>query len=202
MLDTKAEQTAERKTFVDVKLARDPEPATPYAVLNTDALTDNRTYTFPDFSLTFVGLTTTQTLTNKTTENLILFDDIDATKRAQFSTENQNTQTIRAFEFPPTDTQIQLILVITILVTTLATQALSSKTLVQPRVIDTTESQFGVTINADNLTETEQSVSLMRDATLLSTENVTAEDVSFGAGIGAQTLTGRTRQQQFFYAGF
>ena len=40
------------------------------------------------------------------------------------------------------------------------------------------------------------------DATLLSTENVTLEDVSFGAGIGGNNLTGLTRHQQFFYAGF
>ena len=40
------------------------------------------------------------------------------------------------------------------------------------------------------------------DATLLSTENVTTSDVNFGAGIGAQVLSGRTRLQQFFYAGF
>ena len=40
------------------------------------------------------------------------------------------------------------------------------------------------------------------DATLLSTENVSFDDVTFGAGISAANLTGRTRQQQFFYAGF
>ena len=40
------------------------------------------------------------------------------------------------------------------------------------------------------------------DATLLSTENVSLDDVTFGAGISAANLTGRTRQQQFFYAGF
>ena len=40
------------------------------------------------------------------------------------------------------------------------------------------------------------------DATLLSTENVTLDDVNFGAGIGAANLTSRTRLQQFFYAGF
>jgi len=31
---------------------------------------------------------------------------------------------------------------------------------------------------------------------------VVADDVNFGAGIGAANLTGRTRLQQFFYAGF
>lgn len=40
------------------------------------------------------------------------------------------------------------------------------------------------------------------DATLLSTDNVTLDDVNFGAGIGANNLTGLTRQQQFFYSGF
>ena len=40
------------------------------------------------------------------------------------------------------------------------------------------------------------------NATLLSTEKVTTEDVNFGAGIRAANLTGRTRLQQFFYAGF
>ena len=61
---------------------------------------------------------------------------------------------------------------------------------------------FSVTIRSDNLTGDRVIRFPDADATLLSTENVTTEDVSFGAGIGGQTLTGRTRQQQFFYAGF
>ena len=36
------------------------------------------------------------------------------------------------------------------------------------------------------------------DATLLSTENVTLDDVTFGAGIGAQRLTSKVRQQQLY----
>ena len=32
--------------------------------------------------------------------------------------------------------------------------------------------------------------------------NVTLDDVNFGGGIGANNLTGQTRLQQFFYAGF
>ena len=31
---------------------------------------------------------------------------------------------------------------------------------------------------------------------------VNVDDITFGSGIGAATLIGRTRQQQFFYAGF
>ena len=41
---------------------------------------------------------------------------------------------------------------------------------------------------------------LMQRCYLLKT--LLAEDVNFGAGIGAANLTGQTRQQQFFYAGF
>ena len=202
LLDTKSIQTILNKTLVDPKFATDSEAGTSYAIINTDALTDNRTITVPDLSLTLVGLDTTQSLTNKTIENLILNDSGDVTKRATFSTENQNTTTNRVFEFPPTDNLNTTISDNNTLVTTLATQKLSNKELVQPGISDATDSSFSVTIRADNITADRVIRFPDSDATLLSTENVTAEDVNFGAGIGGQTLTGRTRQQQFFYAGF
>ena len=63
--------------------------------------------------------------------------------------------------------------------------------------------QAGVlAFRTDNLTATRTIRFPDADATLLSTENVSLDDVNFGAGIGAANLTGRTRQQQFFYAGF
>lgn len=202
LLDTKSIQTILNKTLVDPKFATDSEAGTSYVIINTDALTDNRTITVPDLSLTLVGLDTTQSLTNKTIENLILNDSGDITKRATFSTENQNTTTNRVFEFPPTDDLNTTISDNNTLVTTLATQKLSNKELVQPGISDATDSSFSVTIRADNITADRIIRFPDSDATLLSTENVTAEDVNFGAGIGGQTLTGRTRQQQFFYAGF
>ena len=61
---------------------------------------------------------------------------------------------------------------------------------------------FSVQVDTTNITGNRTIKFPDSDATLLSTDNVTLEDVNFGAGIGAQNLTGQTRQQQFFYAGF
>ena len=213
LIDTKAEQTILNKTLVDPKFATDSESGTFWAQLNTDALTANRTITVPDLSLTLVGVDTTQTLANKTVKNIIFADPTDATKRITIQTDNLNTASNRVFQFPPTadlntDADDK-----NLFVSELATQEVSNKTLVQPKFADAvtpydeeTET-FGdtpnfITIRTDNLTGNRTIRFPDSDATLLSTENVTAEDVNFGAGIGGQTLTGRTRQQQFFYAGF
>jgi len=201
LLDTKAEQTILNKTLVDPKFAQNSEVDTPWVQVNTDAITDNRTITVPDLSLTLVGLDTTQTLTNKTIENIILSDSVDATKRITFSTANQNTLSNRVFQVPPTPRLNTVVDENNTLVTELAEQTISSKTFVQPVVVDESGG-FTITIRGDNITDNREIRFPDSDATLLSTENVTAEDVNFGAGIGGQTLTGRTRQQQFFYAGF
>lgn len=201
LLDTKAEQIALNKTLVAPKFAANAEVDTPWVIFNTDSLTDNRTITVPDLSLTLVGLDTTQTLTNKTIEELIISDSADITKRITLSTENQNTQSNRVFEFPLTPRLNTTVDQKNTLVTVLAEQTLSNKTIVQPAITEEVGG-FTITLRADNITEDRVIRFPDSDATLLSTENVTAEDVNFGAGIGGQTLTGRTRQQQFFYAGF
>ncbi|AOO10403.1 structural protein [Synechococcus phage S-RIM8] len=201
LLDTKAEQIVLNKTLVAPKFASNAEVDTPWVIFNTDSLTDNRTITVPDLSLTLVGLDTTQTLTNKTIEELIISDSADITKRITLSTENQNTQSNRVFEFPLTPRLNTTVDQKNTLVTVLAEQTLSNKTIVQPAITEEVGG-FTITLRADNITEDRVIRFPDSDATLLSTENVTAEDVNFGAGIGGQTLTGRTRQQQFFYAGF
>ena len=213
LLDTKAEQTALNKTFVDPKFATDAESGTFWAQVNTDALTANRTITVPDLSLTLVGLDTTQTLANKTVKDIVFADPTDVTKRVTIKTDNLNTASNRLFQFPPTGNLNTGVEENNLIVSELATQEVSNKTLVQPKFADAVTpydeatQTFGdtpsyITIRTDNLTGNRTIRFPDSDATLLSTENVTAEDVNFGAGIGGQTLTGRTRQQQFFYAGF
>ena len=59
-----------------------------------------------------------------------------------------------------------------------------------------------IVLSIDNMTADRTIRFPDSDATLLSTENVSFDDVTFGAGIGANNLTGLTRQQQFFYSGF
>ena len=201
LLDTKAEQTVLNKSFVDVKFQTDAEIGTAFAQLNTDSLTANRIITVPDINLTLVGTESTQILQNKTVESLILQDDTDSTKKITFSVTNQNASSNQTFEVPPTN-DLNNGSDNNVFVTNTATQILSNKTIVAPVLKESVGSTTTVTLDTSNITGTRTIKFPDSDATLLSTENVTLEDVSFGAGIGGNNLTGLTRQQQFFYAGF
>jgi|TARA_Y100000310_G_scaffold271615_1_gene286182 hypothetical protein len=201
LLDTKTEQTVLNKSFVDVKFLTDSEIGTAWAQINTDALTANRTITVPNFSLTLVGTDTTQILKNKSIESLILQDPSDTSKKITFSTSNQNASSNETFEVPPTAT-LNNNGSNNVFVTIKAEQVLSNKTLVTPVIKQTDIATNSVTFNTSNITGNRTIKFPDSDATLLSTENVTLDDVNFGGGIGANNLTGQTRLQQFFYAGF
>tara|TARA_B100002019_G_scaffold278031_1_gene278478 strand:+ start:1891 stop:3213 length:1323 start_codon:yes stop_codon:yes gene_type:complete len=201
LLDTKTEQTVLNKSFVDVKFLTDSEIGTAWAQINTDALTANRTITVPNFSLTLVGTDTTQILKNKSVESLILQDPTDTSKKITFSTSNQNTSSNQTYEFPPTG-DLNNGGSNNVFVTIKAEQVLSNKTLVTPVIKQTDTATNSVTFNTSNITGNRTIKFPDSDATLLSTDNVTLEDVTFGAGIGGNNLTGLTRQQQFFYSGF
>ena len=202
LIDTKSEQTLLTKTLVDLKLAANAETATNYAIFNTSALTANRTITVPDLSLTLVGTTTTQTISNKSYEGLLLVDNTDATKKITFNVANANTSTNEIFRFPNTDNLNRGADTYNILVSEKSAGELFNKTLNSP-IIKTTGNTAGqVTLSAEGISGPRTIKFPDADATLLSTENVTLDDVTFGAGIGANNLTGLTRQQQFFYSGF
>ena len=202
LIDTKSEQTLLTKTLVDLKLAANAETATNYAIFNTSALTANRTITVPDLSLTLVGTTTTQTISNKSYEGLLLVDNTDATKKITFNVANANTSTNEIFRFPNTDNLNRGADTYNILVSEKSAGELFNKTLNSP-VIKTTGNTTGqVTLSAEGISGPRVIKFPDADATLLSTQNVTLDDVTFGAGIGANNLTGQTRQQQFFYSGF
>lgn len=202
LIDTKSEQTMLTKTLVNLKLAADSETATYWAQFDTSALTANRIITVPDLSLELVGTETTQIIKNKTIETLLLQDPTDNTKKVNFTVANATPNQLETFQFPQTALLNTGINEISTLVTEIATETLENKTLVRPILKDNTSTSNTVTLNLDNITGTRTIRFPDADATLLSTSNVTLEDVTFGAGIGAATLTGRTRQQQFFYAGF
>ncbi len=199
LLDTKAEQTALNKTFVMPKIIAGAD-STVSAQFNVDAVSANRVVSIPDTNLTMVGTESTQVLKNKTHETLVIQDPTDPTKKITFNVANQNTFSNQIFEVPATtvlnngssNNQIT---------TAAATQSLSNKTLVDPK-IKAINNNYNISLSGDNLTGDRVIRFPDADATLLSTVNVTLDDVTFGAGIGAANLSGRTRQQQFFYAGF
>ena len=199
LLDTKATQVSLGKSFVNMKLVANADDGTNWAQFNTDALTANRTLTIPNQSLTLVGESATQTLSNKSIEALILVDGTDATKKITFNVSNVNTQTNESVYFPDTPTLNSSGQRNTIVLER-ATQTLREKTLIDPNF--STDGVNLIEVNCDNITATRTIRFPDADATLLSTNNVTLDDVNFGAGIGANNLTGQTRLQQFFYAGF
>ena len=201
LLDTKAEQTALNKSFVEVKFLANAEVGTAYATVNTDALTANRVISVPDLNLTLVGTDTTQTLQNKSIESLLLQDPGDQSRKITFSVANQNSSSNQTFEFPLTD-NLNNGGSNNVFVSEKATQTLSSKTLVLPVLKQASDSTNGVTLNLSNITGNRTIKFPDSNATLLSTDNVTLDDVNFGGGISANNLTGQTRLQQFFYAGF
>ncbi|BCV00300.1 MAG: hypothetical protein CM15mV34_0740 [Caudoviricetes sp.] len=204
LLDTKSEQIVLSKQFVDVKFAPTAEANAFYAQVNTSALTANRTITVPDLNVTLVGTGATQVLSNKSIQGLILADTTDVTKKLTFDLSNVNTGTNQTLEFPPTD-NLNNSGADNVIVLERAIQTMRGKTLIDPkfdRVDSGGGATFTVQVDTTNITGNRTVKFPDADATLLSTQNVTLEDVSFGAGIGAQNLTGQTRQQQFFYAGF
>ncbi len=201
LVDTKTEQTLLTKTLVNGKLAADAESATNWAQFNTSALTANRILTVPDQNLTFVGTDTTQTIKNKVYEAVILADNTDTSKKVSVNIANQLTSATQIFQFPPA-ASLNTGGTAT-LVTELAGQVLKNKQLVTPQLVQVVANQPGtVTFQIDNITGDRTIKFPDSDATLLSTDNVTLEDVRFGAGIDAENLAGRLRLQQFFYAGF
>ena len=122
-------------------------------------------------------------------------------KKVTFDVSNMNTSSTTPFGFP-TNAVLNNTTVTNLLVTELASQTLSNKVLLSPQIKVNAGDVGGVTFSTSNITGNRTIRFPDSDATLLSTANTALEDVSFGAGIGAKTLVGRTRLQQFFYAGF
>ena len=201
LLDTKASQVIFNKSFVDIKLVANDAVDTNWAQFNTSNLTADRTITVPDQSITLVGTESNQVLKNKSYEILVLQDPTDNTKKITFSVSNVSTLSNQTYEFPET-ASLNNLGQNNVFVTETATQELSNKTLFVPVLKQSAVATGQVTISLDNITGPRTIKFPDSNATLLSTENVTLDDVNFGAGIGANNLTGLTRQQQFFYSGF
>ena len=190
LLDTKTEQIVLSKTMVNLRLAANSDQGTSYAQFSTGGLSGNRTITVPDLSLTLVGTDSTQVLTNKSIGGLILQDSTDVTKKINFSLANQNALTNTGYQFPATAVlNNNSGAITTTIVTELATQDLKSKSLFTPIIKSDVNPNGSVIINVDNITSSRVIRFPDADATLLSTENVTVDDVNFGAGIGAATVS-------------
>lgn len=200
LLDTKTTQTVLGKTFVQLK-TKQTFDSTFFAQFNTSGITSNRTITVPDISLTLLGTDSTQTVSNKVYTNPIFASGTNVTRKINFVLDNITDNTNETYQFP-NNSLLNNAGGNNVLVTERAAQDLRNKTLLNPVIKSAFGGSSSVVFDLTNITQLRTIKFPNADATLLSTENVTLDDVTFGAGIGAATLTGRTRQQQFFYAGF
>jgi hypothetical protein len=196
LVDDVSTQKLSGKTLIDAKFASTTATDAPAITFDTASLTSDRTVVFPDLSLTLVGTDSTQSLSNKVIEDLILADGTTPTKRIIFNLTNQFESLNYQFQFPSENLNEPLNP--SVLVTTNASQKLSNKELNRVDLVDDIDEQRRVRIDLTNITQLRNIKFPDSDATLLSTNNVALEDVQFGAGIGAQKLTARVRQQQLY----
>lgn len=196
LIDDVSTQKLSAKTLIDAKFASTTATDAPAITFDTAALDSDRTITFPNLSLTLVGTDATQTLSNKVIKDLILADGTTPTKRIIFNLDNQFESLNYQFQFPGQN--INEATGPSTIATTNATQKLSNKELNRVDLIDDIDQQRRVRIDLSNITQLRNIKFPDSDATLLSTNNVALDDVQFGAGIGAQKLTSRVRQQQLY----
>ena len=196
LIDDVSTQKLSAKTLIDAKFASTTATDAPAITFDTAALDSDRTVTFPNLSLTLVGTDATQTLSNKVIKDLILADGTTPTKRIIFNLDNQFESLNYQFQFPGQN--INEANGPSTIATTNATQKLSNKELNRVDLVDDIDQQRRVRIDLSNITQLRNIKFPDSDATLLSTNNVALDDVQFGAGIGAQKLTSRVRQQQLY----
>ena len=196
LIDDVSTQKLSAKTLIDAKFASTTATDAPAITFDTAALDSDRTITFPNLSLTLVGTDATQTMSNKVIKDLILADGTTPTKRIIFNLDNQFESLNYQFQFPGQN--INEATGPSTIVTTNATQKLSNKELNRVDLVDDIDQQRRVRIDLTNITQLRNIKFPDSDATLLSTNNVALDDVQFGAGIGAQKLTSRVRQQQLY----
>lgn len=196
LIDDVSTQKLSAKTLIDAKFASTTATDAPAITFDTASLDSDRTITFPNLSLTLVGTDATQTMSNKVIKDLILADGTTPTKRIIFNLDNQFESLNYQFQFPGQN--INEATGPSTIATTNATQKLSNKELNRVDLVDDIDQQRRVRIDLTNITQLRNIKFPDSDATLLSTNNVALDDVQFGAGIGAQKLTSRVRQQQLY----
>jgi len=196
LIDDITFQKLSSKTLIDAKFASTTDTNAPAVTFDTASLDADRTVTFPNLSITVTGTNATQTMSNKVIKDLILADGTDEAKRVRLTLANQTTNNNLPFQFPGAN--LNQSTGSSELVTINASQILSNKQLNRVVLVDDLVEQRRITLDLTNITASRTIKFPDSNATLLSTDNVTLDDVQFGAGIGAQRLTSRVRQQQLY----
>jgi len=198
IIDDVSEQNLSNKTLIQPKFAANI--STNIEVLfDASNVTASRTVTFPDLSVTIVGESATQSLSNKTYRGAIFADTTDSTKKINFELSNILSNTNKSYSFPTTlntnDTSI--------LVTERASQTLRNKDYDKPEFVDVTNNNRRIVFAFDNISSPRTIKFPNEDATLLSTANTASlQGISFGGSIAADSFGGRLRLRTHFLAGW
>jgi hypothetical protein len=169
------------------------------ALIDASGLTASRTITFPDLSLTVLGVASTQSVTNKTYIAPIFADTTDVTKRISFNLSNLATATINSFTVPT----VLNTLATSIFVTELAGQTIKNKLYDLPVFTDTRSVSRRVVFDLTNITQERTIQFPDGDATLLSTDNAASlSGITFGGQLAADSFGGRLRVQTHFQSGW
>lgn len=199
IIDDVSTQNLSNKTLIQPSFAANI--STNVKVLfDSSNVTATRTVSFPDLSLTLVGESSTQSLTNKTYIAPIFADTTDPTKRVQFVLSNLVTSTINSFTFP---TQLNSGGSTSIIVTERATQTLRNKDYDKPEFVDIEDNDRRIVFDLSNITSTRTITFPNEDAILLSSNNTgTLEGIVFSGSITADSFGGRLRLRTHFLAGW
>ena len=198
IIDDVSEQNLSNKTLIQPEFAANI--STNIKILfDASNVTASRTVTFPDLSVTLVGDSATQTLSNKTYSGAIFSDDTDLTKRIRFELSNLGSATINNFTFPT----VLNTLGTSILVTELSTQTFKNKQYDNPVFTDITSVSKKVTVDMSNITQPRTIQFPDGDATLLSTDNASSlSGITFGGQLASDSFGGRLRLQTHFLSGW
>lgn len=198
IIDDVTIQNLSNKTLIQPSIASNISTANK-VLFDASGITATRTVTFPDLSITLVGDSSTQTLTNKTYQNPIFADGVDITKKVRFELSNIPASTINNYTFPVTLNTTGT----SILVTELATQTLKNKLYDNPVFSDVSSLNRRIEFDLSNINALRTIRFPDNDATLLSTENAgELAGINFGGSISAESFGGRLRLRTHFLTGW
>jgi hypothetical protein len=198
LIDNISEQSLSNKTFIQPSISATVGSSNK-ALVDASQLTQTRTITLPDLSLTLAGTDSTQTFSNKSYRGAVFVDTTDSTKKVNFDLSNIITNTNNSFSFPITLNNSGT----SILVTERASQTLRNKSYDKPQFVDIADGDRRIVFDLSNITSTRTITFPDENATLLASSNTTSiEGISFSGSISAESFGGRLRLKTHFLAGW
>ena len=211
LLDDITEQNVFNKNLVNPTFSNTPSNdennPTKYVIFDSSQLTQDRTVIWPDLNIKVVGEASAQTVSNKVYKGAV-FCDTDVTdgegRKIQFDLSNIEDNQTYVFSFPDNEVTAPLNNGSdpNMLVSEKKTQTLTNKTMELMKINNPDDLNGIVTIDTSNIDDSVTIQFPNADATLLSTNNISEDAITFGGALAAPVLGGQLRIQQHFMSGW